>query len=50
MFGSAAPYLMAMFGMAFAAASAATLIYVVGHLDPPQSSSSTSPDVKPSAP
>ena len=35
MFGSAAPYLMAAFGMAFAATSALTLIYAVGHLDPP---------------
>jgi hypothetical protein len=28
-------YLMAFFGMAFAATSALTLIYAVGHLDPP---------------
>jgi hypothetical protein len=35
MFGSVAPYLMAAFGMAFAGMSALTLIYAIGHLDPP---------------
>jgi len=42
MFGSVAPYLMAAFGMAFAAASALTLIHFVGHLDPPEVASRTS--------
>ncbi len=36
MLGSVAPYLMAAFGMAFAAASALALFYTVGHLDPPE--------------
>ena len=36
MFGSVAPYLMAAFGMAFAGMSALTLIYAIGHLDPPE--------------
>ena len=36
MFGFVAPYLMAAFGMTFAGASALTLIYAVGHLDPPE--------------
>jgi len=42
MFASAAPYLMAVFGMSFAAASAVTLIYFIGHLDPPENPTSTS--------
>lgn len=33
MFGSVVPYFVALFAMAFAAASALTLMYVVGHLD-----------------
>jgi hypothetical protein len=36
MFGSVGSYLMAAFGMAFAGTSALTLIYAVGHLDPPE--------------
>ncbi|HEY7286113.1 MAG TPA: hypothetical protein VH497_11755 [Vicinamibacterales bacterium] len=42
MFASAAPYLMAVFGMSFAAASALTLIYFIRHLDPPEHPTSTS--------
>jgi len=33
MFGSVAPYFVALFAMAFAACSALALTYVVGHLD-----------------
>jgi len=36
MFGSAAPYVVAIAAMLFSAASGLTLIYTFSHLDPPQ--------------
>jgi len=36
MFGSAAPYVVAIAAMLFSAASGLTLIYTFSHLDPPE--------------